>query len=60
MPQSRFADQEKRLVTEGREKYRSTARIRLKVLYFLLDKPWELDRKNIKKLKKCFGKGQYN
>ena len=58
MLQSRFADREERLATEGREKYRGTARIRLEVLHFPRGEPRELDRKNIEKLKKCFEKGQ--
>ncbi|KAH6703055.1 hypothetical protein BKA61DRAFT_660971 [Leptodontidium sp. MPI-SDFR-AT-0119] len=58
MPHSRFADREERLATEGREKYRGTARIRLEALHFPRGEPWELDRKNIEKLKKCFEKGQ--
>lgn len=58
MPQSRFADREERLATEGREKYRGTARIGLEVLHFPRGEPRELDRKNIEKLKRCFEKGQ--
>ena len=54
MRPSRFLDQEKRLATEKRIKYKSTARIRLEVLHFQWNEPRELNQNNLERLKKCF------
>lgn len=58
MPPSRFADREERLATEGRLKYRGTARIGLEILHFPWSEPREPNQKSLEKLKKCFEKGQ--
>lgn len=58
MSKSGSADREERLATEGRLKYRGTARIGLEVLHFTWNEPREPNEKSLKKLKRCFEKGQ--
>ena len=58
MLKSGFADREERLATEGRLKYRGTARIGLEVLHFKWNEPREPNEKSLEKLKNCFEKGQ--
>ncbi|ELR03573.1 hypothetical protein GMDG_06231 [Pseudogymnoascus destructans 20631-21] len=55
---SRYACREERLATEGRLKYRGTARVGLEVLHFTWNEPREPNQKSLDKLKKCFEKGQ--
>ena len=53
-----FADQEEKLATEGRQKYRGTARIWLEALHFPRDESRHLDLKKVERLKACFKNGQ--
>ena len=56
MWRTRIRDEESKIDTEERIKYKGTARIRLKWLHFQWNQPRELDSKNVERLKADFRK----
>jgi Protein of unknown function (DUF3723) len=54
MQQSRFLEQERRLVEEKRIKYKGIAYIKLDILYFQWNELREPNLKNVERLKNCF------
>jgi tagatose-1,6-bisphosphate aldolase len=56
MWQAQVEQEDIRLEAERRVKYRGTARIKLKLLYFRPDESRELDKGHVEYLKQCFKK----
>lgn len=56
MRQARAQEEDSRLETKKRLKYKGTARIRLELLHFLGDEPKEVDPKHVETLKGYFRK----
>jgi len=60
MQQARELELEQRLVKERSLKFRGTASIAIKMLYFLYNKSRELDPQNAKRLRDVFCEGNCN
>ena len=56
MWKTQIRDEESKIETENNIKYKGTARIRLKWLYFQWNQPKKLDNKNVERLKADFRK----
>jgi hypothetical protein len=59
MRQARAQEEDSRLETKRRLKYKDTARIRLELLHFLEDEPKKIDPKHVETLKRYFRKYDY-